>query len=805
MRLGLPTQIKIGLGAKITAATMIAINFALVFYIFLLQADLTAIDRQLSLQQSLIRQRDYIYFLAALTNTYITEEAATTKHDFHFVLEHAGQELQELENLLPESAENKKYMKAIYSAFKSYRHKAIACQEQLQEQLSHAATLQAFSRATQNLLQELISPSDAAGVPLMMSTAKVKTFARLAADLNATFLCFLGFNIALMLALFVYVIFGNKSLAAYFTSSASLSQKVNFLIVTPLIFQLCFIALLHIMFELSQASIVEMGKARLIDIKLEQLTADITETIRQSGLKPFAAGQKNKLQLEINDLKRLSTHDAQQIHTLKLIEKLLSERQSLLDKTSSDDTSFSITGQKDLIADIWSQSITRLIYLARPNRGGDVLYKEREFIVGKTARSAKLAQNFLLAGTGLTISLSLFILWYMNLSLSDRFKTITDNILRRSKNEPLLPPLTGSDDLAQVDHFFHSMVTKIEESHRQEKAVIENATDIICTLDSRLRFISANPAIESHWGYERNEILETSMLDLVLADDRQNTEQACRTLITRNTPLLLENSIRKKDGDYTDALWSMQQSEDLIFCVVRDISERKQIERFKQQFLSMISHDLRTPITTILVGIELMSAGALGEFTPEGSAKLLDSRHRIKNVLSLINDLLDLEKMEAGQMHFDITDIDLTLILDAVMIEAQSAAAKRNIRVDGSLDELRTLADKDRITRALLTILNFICNRAPDFSPVWVNATCGDNTIAINITDQGKKIPAAELSGLFELFASTQEISNNSLEENILGLPLSATILKLHGGSIAINSTDEKTIWTITLPTPDYS
>src|SRR5262249_41439030 len=145
-----------------------------------------------------------------------------------------------------------------------------------------------------------------------------------------------------------------------------------------------------------------------------------------------------------------------------------------------------------------------------------------------------------------------------------------------------------------------------------------------------------------------------------------------------------ENRIKRKDGTAVDALWSAQWSEEekTFFCVAHDITGRKQIEDMKQRFLSMASHDLRAPLMAILGFIDLLSKGAYGEPSPKWTKMIGVAQRGIRRLINLINDLLDVERMEAGKIQLKPENIRLSSVVEASADAVFSFAEKHGVELD---------------------------------------------------------------------------------------------------------------------------
>jgi PAS domain S-box-containing protein len=270
---------------------------------------------------------------------------------------------------------------------------------------------------------------------------------------------------------------------------------------------------------------------------------------------------------------------------------------------------------------------------------------------GLLLRQQKL-KVLIVAGLLLTLLLSLSLGVYFFLGITRRLSVINDNAVRLSKREPLNLPVEGNDEISQLDSVFHKMADVLEQASRREHAMIENAKDVIATLDKQGKFIGANPAACVLLGYDPDRLVGRSLNELVLAEDVESTETALAKM-PQSFRQTIEHRLRGHDGNVHDIRWSMQwdEQEETVFCIGHDISERKQFERLKQDIVNMVSHDLRSPLTAIRMTVELVLMEALGPITDQAKKRLETVDKDTDRLIRLVNELLDYEKIQAGKLR----------------------------------------------------------------------------------------------------------------------------------------------------------
>lgn len=270
----------------------------------------------------------------------------------------------------------------------------------------------------------------------------------------------------------------------------------------------------------------------------------------------------------------------------------------------------------------------------------------------------------LAAGLVINLSLSLLLALLFSKTVTDRLAVLKLNADRLGAGNQLLPRLSGLDEVAELDSFFHKMAGILQESRRKQRAVFDNAQDVICSLDEKAVIVQMNTASRRYWGIHPEDMLGSSIYKNVCRANEQEYERLLAR--AKNLPSLnFENVTAAIDGRAVFVAWSVRWSPEkqLYFCVIHDITKQKELERLKRDFLSMVSHDLRSPLSAIMGVAELLAAGALGTLTRPAVQQVEVIVKKVEQVLALINDLLDIEKLEAGLMKLNRSEVQMKDVL----------------------------------------------------------------------------------------------------------------------------------------------
>lgn len=413
--------------------------------------------------------------------------------------------------------------------------------------------------------------------------------------------------------------------------------------------------------------------------------------------------------------------------------------------------------------------------------------EKREFHPEVQANLRARQATVLFSGLAANILVSLLLAVYFSKDLTSRLAALADNAEKFAHEEKLNPEFGGSDEIAQLDHVFHSTAESLSAARKKERAVFDNSQDLICVLDSNGNFRSANPACEKMLGYPKALFLEKSILDITSSDDKELTAKTLLAGFADNPRKNLENRIVRADATQMYVLWSASKTEkeDNIYCVAHDITSRKQLEQLKQEFLAMVSHDLRTPLTSITGIAKLITAGAFGKADESTLLVMQNIVQEGDKLLELINDLLDIEKLEAGKMQLVLEPVMLKDLLDK-SVEGAPAAKRAKIALQMPESELAISADRDRIIQALGNVLNHVLGRSADSGDIQVSVVDLFDSVEVAIELEGPPLSEAARIRLFDRFKETAAREERDEEGTGLALPIARKIVESHGGTIGV-------------------
>ncbi len=225
----------------------------------------------------------------------------------------------------------------------------------------------------------------------------------------------------------------------------------------------------------------------------------------------------------------------------------------------------------------------------------------------------------------------------------------------------------------------------------------------------------------------------------------------------------------------------------------REIADKSaQLEaasRHKSEFLANMSHELRTPLNAIMGFSEILAEKMFGDVNEKQTEYLQDILESGRHLLSLINDILDLSKIEAGRMELELSEFDLPSAIDNALILVRERASRRGIRLGSIIDErLGMIGDDERkVKQVLLNLLSNALKFTPEGGRIDVGARVHDGAAEVSVADTGIGIAPEDQAAVFEEFRQVGS-ADKKAEGTGLGLALSRKFIELHGGKIWVTS-----------------
>lgn len=335
----------------------------------------------------------------------------------------------------------------------------------------------------------------------------------------------------------------------------------------------------------------------------------------------------------------------------------------------------------------------------------------------------------------------------------------------------------------------------LEVSEMRQRSIVDNIVDGLVTINDKGIVASFNPAAEKIFGYSSKEVIGNNIKMLMPEPFHSEHDGYLnnyhQTRYKKIIGIGREVEGQRKDGSIFPLDLAVGEvliaGERLFTGVVRDITERKQMDKMKNEFISTVSHELRTPLTSIRGSLGLVSGGAVGELPEQAKEMLKIAGNNTERLLLLINDILDIQKIESGQMAFKFQSLELMPFLEQAVAENAAYGDQHGVKfvITKALENARVFADKDRLMQVMANLLSNAAKFSPGGEVIEISvAQRHDDCVRISVTDHGAGIPEEFQPKLFEKF--TQSDSSDTRQKGGTGLGLSITkvIVEKHGGII---------------------
>ena len=431
-----------------------------------------------------------------------------------------------------------------------------------------------------------------------------------------------------------------------------------------------------------------------------------------------------------------------------------------------------------------------------------------------------------------------------------RFPAVVSVTALRDAQEAIIGYLLiGTDNTArkQVEEERMKLDQRLRDQHFYTRSLIESNIDALMTTDPRGIITDVNKQTEALTGCTRDELIGSPFKNHFT--DSARAEAGINRVLSEGKVTNYELTARARDGTLTVVSYNATTFHDRdrslqgVFAAARDMTELKRFEytlqqtnveleeasRMKSEFLANMSHELRTPLNSIIGFSEVLKDGLLGEMTAKQRGFIGDIFGSGKHLLSLINDILDLSKVEAGKMMLDLEPVLVSWLLVNSLSIVREKAAGQHIRLDLDMDAAEDLGSMQGDARKIKQIVYNLLSNAVKFtaeggrvtlsagrvlrsdvgrlSTAWTGRSfpLADSTFAefleMSVTDSGIGISGDALEQLFKPFSQIDSSLARKFEGTGLGLAMVKLLAELHGGTVAVESAvGEGSRFTVWLP-----
>jgi PAS domain S-box-containing protein len=336
-------------------------------------------------------------------------------------------------------------------------------------------------------------------------------------------------------------------------------------------------------------------------------------------------------------------------------------------------------------------------------------------------------------------------------------------------------------------------------AHRRFETAFEHAPIGIAIVDVDGRIVTANRALGEITGHEALDLVATDFAALVHPDDRDEYQVAREQLLyDGGQPYTLERRYVRRDGG---ELWGRHSAtlvrddggRPLYFIVqVQDVSRQREVDRLKEEFVSLVTHELRTPLTSVAGYLDIVLEDDdedVARLDPQHAHHVGVARRNTQRLMDLVEDLLLIRRLEAGREELSPDTLDLSALAADRLESVAPMASAKDVTIDGQVAPGVVVdADPRRIAQVVDNLLANAIKYTPDGGNVRLTLAIEGAAVALAVADTGIGIPESDQVNLFDPFFRASNVSGSAVPGTGLGLVVTRRLIEAHGGTIEVES-----------------
>lgn len=339
----------------------------------------------------------------------------------------------------------------------------------------------------------------------------------------------------------------------------------------------------------------------------------------------------------------------------------------------------------------------------------------------------------------------------------------------------------------KLDEFEHSNLAKIVFEKKRVETIIRNMSDMIIGLDENDRILFANPVACNLLGVKEIDMITVYAPDFALKND------LFRTLIRDQADKVIKIFADNKESYFSKETLEIKNADTVLGKVIllKNITKFQELDKAKTNFIATISHELKTPISSIKLSLKLLSDERIGHLNQEQQQLIGNIMEDSQRLLTITGELLDLAQVETGHIQLNIQSTDPQAILD-YSLEAVKIPARQkqvNIQIDLVQNMPLILADQEKTAWVLINLLSNALRYSPEKGNIMLTIKETENQVEFSVLDFGKGIEEQYRKLIFDRFFRVPSEINFEKNGSGLGLSISKDFIESQGGSIGVEST----------------
>jgi two-component system, OmpR family, phosphate regulon sensor histidine kinase PhoR len=351
--------------------------------------------------------------------------------------------------------------------------------------------------------------------------------------------------------------------------------------------------------------------------------------------------------------------------------------------------------------------------------------------------------------------------------------------------------MESRDEIGRLGHAFNKMSANLRDkmaavSDEKSKlaTILSSITDGVIMTDARSNILLANPAAGSLFNFKESQALGKPLIEAVFNHEIDQLLKKCldvkekqiATVDTTNGKFLRVIAVPLKTESLTGALILLQ-----------DLTELRNLQTMRREFVGNISHELRTPLAGIKAIVETLQDGAIDD--KDVARDFLGKVNmEVDNLTQMVNELIELSRIETGKVKLDLATVNLNMLINEVIERLKPLSERKQITIltnlSGTLPTVQ--ADRERIQQVIINIMHNAIKFTPDSGEIKVSTEADTESVTVRITDTGIGISKEDLAHIFERFFKADRSRSNP--GSGLGLAIAKHVVKAHGGDISVQS-----------------
>lgn len=398
---------------------------------------------------------------------------------------------------------------------------------------------------------------------------------------------------------------------------------------------------------------------------------------------------------------------------------------------------------------------------------------------------------------------------------------LTDTVRQIGKGQlDLKIDVLSDDEIGQLSREFNKMTERLKRfeqmnieriiaEKRKSEAIVESISDGLVVTDARMNVIHVNTVAASLFGCKETGV-EQKPVTSVIRDERVTglIREASREDAGDNerSVNLLQFESNGRQLFFRPKLTRIFDSEGMLYGVVtvlQDVTQFKELDRMKSEFIATVSHEFRTPVTSINMSVDILNQEILGPLNPRQKELIDSAKEDCHRLTKLARELLQLSKLESGRFEARMEELDIKTVIEASMRPLQIQFQEKGVTLVADVpDELPHLvADEQHLNSVLTNLMTNALKHTPGGGRVQVSAFRDVGAIRVDVADTGAGISPENLEKIFDKFVQVKSASDTTPGSVGLGLAIAKEIVEMYGGKIWASSVPgEGSTFSFTLP-----